>query len=72
MADWFIATEGVKLMKDSASFGTNNFPVPFCFVVRTLGALATSAPDTKRTMISLLTTSFLTFFVACPKYVVVQ
>lgn len=36
MADWFIATEGVKVVKDSASFGTNNFLVLVCFVVRTL------------------------------------
>lgn len=36
MADWFIAIEGVKVVKDSANFGTNNFPVPVCFVVRTL------------------------------------
>ncbi len=36
MADWFIATDGVKVVKDSASFGTNNFPVPVYFVVRTL------------------------------------
>lgn len=36
MADWFIATESVKVVKDSASLDTNNFPVPVCFIVRTM------------------------------------